>query len=97
MPQVRTEFKGCARRFADALAKSSATVNYTCAVATLIVSHCVNCLSCGNVAPFVFSNYEKLRGQSATIREVLLADRMPPWHADPHDSAFRNDRSLTPE
>jgi hypothetical protein len=29
------------------------------------------------------------------IREVVLAKRMPPWHADPHYGTFSNDRSLT--
>ncbi len=97
VPQARTEFKGCAVTFADALAKSSPPVDYPRAVAPLIASHCVNCHSRGNVAPFAFSNYDKVRGHSATIREVLLEDRMPPWHADPQHSAFSNDRSLTPE
>lgn len=97
VPQTSTEFKGCAVTFADALAKSSPPVDYARAVAPLIVSHCVNCHSRGNVAPFAFSSYEKVRGHSATIREVLLEDRMPPWHADPQYSVFSNDRSLTPE
>jgi len=30
------------------------------------------------------------------IREVVLARRMPPWHADRHYGKFINDRSLTP-
>lgn len=93
----RTEFKGCAVAFADALAKSSPPVDYARDIAPLIASRCLTCHSRGNVAPFAFGNYEKLRGYSATIREVLLEDRMPPWHADPLHSAFSNDRSLTPE
>jgi hypothetical protein len=95
--QPRVEFKGCAVTYAEALAKSSPPVNYAREVAPVIASHCVNCHSRGHVAPFAFSNYNKVRGHSATIREVLLEERMPPWHADPHYSRFSNDRSLTPE
>ena len=43
------------------------------------------------------SSYEKVKGRADTIREVLLAQRMPPWHADPHYGTFVNERGLTPE
>jgi len=43
------------------------------------------------------SNYEKVKSRSDTIREVLLAQRMPPWHADPHYGTFVNERGLSPE
>ena len=29
------------------------------------------------------------------IEEALLERRMPPWHADPHNGKFANDRSLS--
>ncbi len=41
------------------------------------------------------SRYSKVRGWSEMIREVLMTQRMPPWHADPHYGVFSNDRSLT--
>jgi hypothetical protein len=42
------------------------------------------------------SSYEKVRGWSDMIREVLVTRRMPPWQADPHVGKFGNDFSLSP-
>lgn len=87
---ARTEVKGCGIAL-----KHRDPVDYATQVAPLIGVHCVGCHSRGNASPFAFSGFEKVRGHSATLREVLLEDRMPPWHADPHAGAFANDRSLT--
>jgi hypothetical protein len=43
------------------------------------------------------ASYEKVKSKSEMIREVLLSQRMPPWHADPHVGNFVNERRLTPE
>ena len=31
------------------------------------------------------------------MREVIRTKRMPPWHADPHIGAWKNDKSLSVE
>ncbi|HYV28236.1 MAG TPA: alkyl hydroperoxide reductase [Candidatus Eisenbacteria bacterium] len=38
-----------------------------------------------------------MKGWSSMIQEVLLTQRMPPWHADPHYGDFANERRLSPE
>jgi hypothetical protein len=38
--------------------------------------------------------YEQARPWAKAIKEAVLARKMPPWFADPHFGAFRNDSSL---
>ena len=92
-----TPVKGCAISLVSVTPKDGKMISYAKEVAPILQEHCVNCHSHGNIGPFVLSSYEKVKGWSATIREVLLEQRMPPWHADPHHGAFANDRSLNPE
>jgi hypothetical protein len=91
---------GCAITFDRELiggqeAAKDAHVSYARQVAPLLQSKCVECHSAGNVGPFAMSSYEKVKGWSAMIEEVVLDRRMPPWHADPHVGKFANARSLS--
>ena len=70
-------------------------VSYVKQVAPLLQRKCVECHTEGKVGPFAMSSYEKVKGWSEMIEEVVLDRRMPPWHADPHVGTFGNDRSLT--
>lgn len=94
---INTPIKGCAISFVSVSPKEGKTVSYAKEVAPLLQKNCVVCHSPGNIGPFAMSSYEKVKGWSSMIREVLLEQRMPPWHADPHHGAFANDRSLSPE
>src|SRR5205085_3197955 len=82
-----------------ALAKDSSAkqISYAGEVAPILQKSCVSCHSPGNIGPFAMTSYDKVKGRADTIREVLLAQRMPPWHADPHYGSFVNERGLTPE
>ena len=86
----RTPVKGCAVSF-----DAPAAPNYAKDIAPILAARCVECHSRGNVAPFAFDRYEKVRGHAGTIQDVLLEDRMPPWHADPNHGAFANNRALS--
>jgi hypothetical protein len=76
---------------------AGAKVSYSSDIAPLLQKSCVPCHSPGNIGPFAMSNYEKVKSRADTIREVLLDQRMPPWHADPHYGKFVNERGLSPE
>ena len=39
--------------------------------------------------------YEDAKKRTSRIREAVLEERMPPWHADPRYGHFANDRRLT--
>jgi hypothetical protein len=94
---AKTTTKGCLIHFEAAESKEGAPVSYSKQIAPLLQHKCVSCHSPGNIGPWAMSSYQKVRGMSDMIQEVLLDRRMPPWHADPHYGKFQNDRSLTPE
>jgi hypothetical protein len=89
----RTKVAGCLIHFESA--EPGATVSYTKQVAPILQNKCVSCHSPGNIGPFSFSSYQRAKGWSEMMREVILSKRMPPWHAHPDHGVFKNDRSLT--
>ena len=93
----RTMAKGTEISFAEAKDAAKTPISYANEVAPILQKSCVPCHSPGNIGPFAMSNYEKVKGWSSTIQEVLLAQRMPPWHADPHYGDFANERGLSSE
>jgi len=93
--RARTPVKGCLINFESAAKNDPAPVSYVREIAPLLQHKCVGCHSTGNIGPFAMSSYKKVKGWSEMMREVVLARRMPPWHADPHYGKFVNDRSLT--
>lgn len=72
-------------------------VSYAEKVAPILAAKCVHCHSEGNVAPFAFSSYHQAKKWAPMMREVVLTQRMPPWHADRDFGRFANDRSLSVE
>jgi len=70
---------------------------YSETIAPMLKTRCVQCHTKGGIAPFAMSSYEKVRGWSEMMREVLVTRRMPPWQADPHLGKFGNDFSLSPD
>lgn len=88
-----SETKGCKINFID---PPEEEVTYE-QVAPIIRSKCVQCHRDGDVAPFAFSSYRKAKGWSEMMKEVILADRMPPWSADSEVTHYKNDWSLTAE
>ena len=93
----RTLAKGTAISFAEGADSSKKTVSYANDVAPILQKSCISCHSPGNIGPFAMGSYDKVKGRSSMIREVLLAQRMPPWHADPHYGSFANERALSLE
>ena len=71
-------------------------ISYRQEIAPLLAKKCVGCHSPGNIGPFAMSSYQKVKGWSAMMQEVVLERRMPPWDADVHYGKFANDRSLAP-
>ncbi len=72
-------------------------VTYAKQVARILQQRCQECHRPGEIGPFSLLTYQQARAWSDTIREVVLEQRMPPWHADPRFGKFRNDRRLTQE
>jgi len=72
-------------------------VSYAKQVAPILMEKCVSCHQAGGIGPWPMESYDKVKGWSAMMREVLMNGRMPPWHADPAIGSFSNDRSLSGE
>jgi peroxiredoxin len=72
-------------------------VTYAKQVARVIQKRCQECHRPGEIGPFSLLTYEDARKRTRRIREAILEERMPPWHADPRFGKFSNDRRLTPE
>ena len=92
---AKAPVKGCLIKFENATKDDDKPVSYAKVIAPMLQQKCVGCHSAGNIGPFAMSSYKKVKGWSEMMREVVLAKRMPPWHADPHFGKFSNDRSLT--
>lgn len=65
--------------------------------APILAARCLNCHRKGMYPPENLGSYEDIREWSAMIRETVRKGIMPPWKADSHYGAFRNDTSMTPE
>jgi hypothetical protein len=88
--------KGSAIAFPDrARAAEFAKISYAKDVAPILQAKCVACHTEGGMGPFAMNSFEVVKGFSPMIREVLRTRRMPPFHADPHYGAWKNDMSLS--
>ncbi len=76
--------------------KNAAKPSYAIDVAPLLQTKCAACHSQGNIAPWALTDYQTVRTYAPLIREKLLTQQMPPWHADPRFGKFSNDASLKP-
>ena len=74
-----------------------AKISYSQDVAPIIQGKCVSCHLKGGIGPFAMDSYEVVKGFSPMIRETVRTRRMPPYFADPHIGAFKNDQRLTAE
>ena len=84
---------GCLINF-DSKFKDAA-ISYSHDVAPILEKHCVACHSPGNIGPFTFANYQKVKSKSDMIEEAVLSRRMPPWSADPEEGHFKHERTMT--
>jgi len=98
-PEVaEAAIKGTAIAFPDrAKAAEFAKISYAKDIAPILSAKCVVCHTEGGMGPFAMNSYEVVKGFSPMIREVLRTKRMPPFHADPHYGAWKNDMSLSAE
>lgn len=70
-------------------------VTYCRDVAPILQRRCQVCHRPGQVAPFALLTYHDARHWAATMREVVVQGRMPPWSANPKHGTFANDPSLS--
>jgi peroxiredoxin len=71
------------------------TVTYAKDISRILQKRCQECHRPGEIGPFSLLTYDDAKKRTRRIREAILEQRMPPWHADPHYGTFVNDRRLT--
>jgi hypothetical protein len=81
---------------AIALASLRAAPTFYADVLPILQTHCQECHRPGQIAPMPFLTYTETRPWAKSIREQVVARKMPPWFADPAYGHFANDRSLSP-
>ncbi|HEX3701053.1 MAG TPA: hypothetical protein VHV27_10305 [Phenylobacterium sp.] len=98
-PQPRVELTaGKPIAFPDrAKAADFARISYSKDIAPILQDKCVSCHIKGGIGPFAMTSYQVIKGFSPMIRETIRTRRMPPYFADPHIGAFKNDQSLSAE
>ena len=80
-----------------AVAGKEAATTYAEHVAPILQRRCQHCHRPSGIGPFQLVTYDDAVSWSESIREVVIQDLMPPWHADAPHGHFSNDRSLTDE
>jgi peroxiredoxin len=89
-----TEVSGCViERAANPDEKRELT--YSKHIAPLFQKRCQECHRPGEIGPFSLLTFEDAKKRTGRIREAVLEQRMPPWHADPRYGEFSNDRRMT--
>jgi peroxiredoxin len=66
-------------------------------VAPILQARCQECHRPGEIGPFSLLTFEDAKKRTRRIREAVVQERMPPWHADPQYGKFANHRRLSPE
>jgi peroxiredoxin len=90
----RTDASGCP--IERSLNRFTGTdVTYAKHVARIIQVRCQDCHRPGEIGPFSLLTFEDAQKRTSRIREAVLEERMPPWHADPRYGQFANDRRLS--
>lgn len=71
------------------------SISYEKEIVPILAKNCVACHSQGGIGPFPLDSYERVKGFSLMIREVIRTDRMPPYNADPHIGEWKDDMNLS--
>jgi peroxiredoxin len=88
----QTEAAGCP---IERAAKSrEREVTFAKHIAPILQTRCQACHRPGEIGPFSLTSYDGAKKRTRRIREAVLEERMPPWHADPRFGKFTNDRRL---
>ena len=69
-------------------------ITYCKSIAPILYANCLECHRAGEIGPFDISSYDEVLGWADMLVEVIEQKRMPPWHANPVHSSFKNARQM---
>lgn len=61
-------------------------------VQPIVDTHCAQCHTDGNIAPFALDSYEAAAPMAASMAAAVEAGRMPPWPPDPECNRYAHER-----
>src|SRR5687767_13615282 len=73
----------------------AAPVTFSEHIAPIVFNRCGSCHRPGEAGPFPLTNYQEVSRRGKLIASVTAARYMPPWHAQPADVKYRDERRLT--
>lgn len=74
---------------------TEAVASYSDTIAPMLLENCADCHRPEGIGPWAMTSYDMIKGFAPMIKETVLTQRMPPWHADPHVNTFKGDLSLS--
>jgi mono/diheme cytochrome c family protein len=77
-----------------AIATSASAVTFN-DVAPIVYAKCAGCHRPGESGPFPLTSYSEISKRGKLIAAVTAKRYMPPWHAEPADVQYRDERRLT--
>jgi mono/diheme cytochrome c family protein len=75
----------------------AAAVTYSRDIAPIFQARCQECHRPGEVAPMPLLSFDDARPYARSIKKLVEARTMPPWHADPAHGKWKNDPRLSDE
>lgn len=95
-PRANLEGMGTPLPTLDAQATDS-RLTYANDIAPLIRKRCERCHRESGMAPFSLTTFEQVRSQGEMVAEVTQDEFMPPWHVDPQQRWFADERIMPAE
>src|SRR5579863_3103047 len=92
---MRTSLAACLVGMTAFAASNPVTFNKD--VLPVLQKNCQECHRPGEVAPMSLLTYSEARPWAKAMKAAVLAQKMPPWFADPQYGHFANDRRLSQE
>ncbi|MBX9599615.1 MAG: cytochrome c [Bryobacteraceae bacterium] len=92
---VRSILLAGASAMAVFAADASKNVTFHKDVQPILQKHCQECHRPGEIGPMPLLNYKQARPWAKSMKQQVLAKKMPPWPIDRSVGKFANDRSLT--
>lgn len=68
--------------------------SYSQSVAPVLQKNCLSCHYKGGIGPWSMDGYAAIKAWAPKIREAILLQKMPPWHADPAVGEFAHHRLM---
>src|ERR1700730_13806321 len=76
-------------------ADTKAPVTFNRDILPILQRNCQSCHRPGEIGPMPLLTYEGTRPWAKSIKNAVVARKMPPWFADPKYGHFANDRPLS--